>query len=219
MNTEKKHLYFVPGLAANPSIFDFINLPEDQYELHFLEWLIPVKQTESIEDYAKRMCQNINHDDFILIGVSFGGVMVQEMKKICQPKKTILISSIKSKNEMPVSMRFSQKTKAHKLIPTKAFSKIEKYEKFAFGNMLKGKVKLYKKYLSMNDELYIPWAIDTIVNWRQDTPCKDIIHIHGTKDYVFPIENINNCIKITGGTHAMILNRAKEISNILLEHL
>jgi len=219
MNTAKKHLYFVPGLAANPSIFDFISLPKEQYELHFIEWLIPESQTESIEGYAKRMCQNITHDDFILIGVSFGGVMVQEMKKICQPKKTILISSIKSKNEMPTSMRFAQKTKAHKLIPTKAFSNIEKYEKFAFGNMLKGKVELYKKYLSMNDELYIPWAIDTIVNWKQETVDEEIIHIHGTKDFVFPIENINNCIKVTGGTHAMILTRAKEISNILIEHL
>jgi esterase/lipase len=219
MRIEKTHIFFVPGLAANPMIFDFIDLPKDKFEMHYLEWLVPENKNESIENYAKRMCQSIECKNPVLIGVSFGGVMVQEMKKICNPQKTILISSIKNKFEMPIRMRFAQKTKAHKLLPTKALTNIEKYEKFAFGNMLKGKVKLYKKYLSMNDELYLPWAIDTIVNWNKETTDQDIIHIHGTKDFIFPIENIKNCIEVAGGTHAMILTKAKIISDILKEQI
>ena len=216
---EKTHIYFVPGLAANSSIFEYIELPKDLYKLHYLEWLVPEKESETIEAYAQRMVAHIKHKNVILIGASFGGVMVQEMKKICKPKKVVIISSIKSKNEMPARMHFVQKTKAHKILPTKVFSNIEKYEKLAFGKMLKGRVKLYKKYLSMRDELYLPWAIDTILNWKREITDPDIIHIHGTQDFIFPIENIKDCIKVEGGTHIMLLTQAKEISAILKEQL
>ena len=110
MQDEKIHIYFVPGLAANPSIFDLITLPNNHFEPHYLEWLVPESDHESIEDYANRMCDHVQHANCILIGVSFGGVMVQEMKKILNPLKTIIISSIKNKHEMPMRMLFAQKT-------------------------------------------------------------------------------------------------------------
>lgn len=217
MNDEKLHIYFVPGLAANPQIFDFIDLPQENVEKHFIEWLVPESRNETIESYALRMSREIKHKNIVLVGVSFGGVMVQEMKRILNPKKTIIISSIKNKNEMPSRMRFSQKTNAHKIFPTKAFSNIEKYEKYAFGSMLKGRIKLYKKYLSMRDEMYLPWAIDAIVNWQQEESDAEIVHIHGTDDFIFPIKNIKDCIEIDGGTHIMVLTKAKIISDILQE--
>ena len=96
---EKTHIYFVPGLAANKSIFEYVSLPQEHFELHFLEWIIPLSIQESIEDYAKRMCEPIAHENPILVGVSFGGIMVQEMSKLIKPKKVIIISSIKNRDE------------------------------------------------------------------------------------------------------------------------
>lgn len=219
MQNKKIHIYFVPGLAANPTIFNLIKLPKKYFEFHFLEWLLPENSAESIENYAKRMCDNVKHENVVLIGVSFGGVMVQEMKKILNPLKTIIISSIKNKNEMPLRMRFAQKTNAHKILPTKAFTNLEKYEKYAFGDLIKGRIKLYKKYLSMRDENYVQWAINTIVNWKQATTDEEVVHIHGTSDFMFPIENIQHCHKIEGGTHIMVLTKAKEINLILRQVL
>jgi len=219
MRDNKIHIYFVPGLAANPSIFDLIHFSDKHFELHYLEWLVPANNSETIEAYASRMCANVKHQNIVLIGVSFGGVMVQEMKKILNPLKTVIISSIKNKNEMPLRMRFAQKTNAHKMLPTKAFTHLEKYEKYAFGDTIKGRIKMYKKYLSMRDEVYVPWAIDTIVNWGREKADPDILHIHGTTDFMFPIENVKNCIKIEGGTHIMILTKAKEINAILQKQL
>ncbi len=218
MQHKKIHIYFVPGLSANSSIFDLIRLPNEQFELHYLEWLVPESDSETIEEYAQRMCAHVKHTNVVLIGVSFGGVMVQEMKEILKPIKTIIISSIKNKSEMPLRMRFAQKTNAHKILPIKAFTNLEKYEKYAFGDVIKGRIKMYKKYLSMRDEVYVPWAIDTIVNWRRENSDPDICHIHGTGDYMFPIENIKDCIEIDGGTHIMILTRAKEI-NVILQNM
>jgi hypothetical protein len=41
-------------------------------------------------------------------------------------------------------------------------------------------------------------------------------HIHGTADFVFPIENISNATLLEGGTHVMILNKGSKVSKLLL---
>ena len=73
---EKKHIYFMPGLGANPKIFEYILLPKDRFEIHLLEWKIPISEDESIQDYAQRMTREIKNQNPVLLGVSFGGVLV-----------------------------------------------------------------------------------------------------------------------------------------------
>ncbi len=212
----KTHIYFVPGLAASPSIFEFLELPSKQFEIHYLDWLIPLSQNENINHYAKRMCDRISHKDPVLIGVSFGGIMVQEMSKIVPVEKTIIISSVKSKKELPKRLRVAKVTKAYKLFPTKAVTNLEKFAQYAFGNTAKKKVDIYRKYLSMRDENYLPWAIYNVLHWQQEDPLPNVIHIHGNNDGVFPIKHIKNCNVIEGGTHVMILNKAQQISKLLV---
>lgn len=212
---EKTHIYFVPGLAANTKIFEYISLPKSHFELHFLEWLIPLSTNEPIENYAKRMCERVEHKNPILVGVSFGGIMVQEMNKIINCKKIIIISSIKSRNELPNRLKIAQKTKVYKLFPSKIIENIEEYERYFLGDYLKKRAELYKLYLSVRNADYLEWGIYNVLNWKQEKPLKNICHIHGNKDEIFPIKNIKNTIKINDGTHIMILNKAKKISQIL----
>lgn len=214
---KKHHVYFVPGLAASTAIFEYLDIPSEDFELHYLDWLLPESPEESIEHYAQRMCNRITHQDPILVGVSFGGVMVQEMGKLIHTKKTIIISSIKCKKELPRRLRFIKSTRAYKLLPVRALSNIENYARVAFGKTLKKRMDLYQRYLSMRDTKYLPWAVKTVLHWQQQEPTKNVIHIHGTKDGIFPIKHIHNCKAIEGGTHIMILNKAKQISNVLQE--
>lgn len=216
--THKIPVYFVPGLAASSKIFEHIILPNN-YEVHFLEWLPPLDSQETLDAYVKRMANMVEKNDAILIGVSFGGVIVQEMKKLVNPKKVIIISSIKCRAEMPLRMHIAQKTYLHKLIPNITPAGIEKYEKYAFLDSIKKRIHLYKKYFSVDDKKYIPWAVHTIVNWQRTEPDTEIIHIHGTHDGVFPVQNIQNFTPISDGTHVMILNKAKKINSILADIL
>ena len=210
-------IYFVPGLAASTAIFEYLELPEDTFEIHYLDWLVPKSETEILSDYAKRMCARITHKTPVLVGVSFGGIMVQEMSKIIATKKTIIISSVKTKYELPKRLRLAKATKAYKLFPTKAIVNLENFSKYAFGDFAKKRVVLYRKYLSMRDETYLPWAVYNVLHWQQDTLFPNVVHIHGDADGVFPLKHIKNCIIIEGGTHVMILNKAKKISKILME--
>ena len=202
------HVYFMPGMAANPTIFEYIKLPKDRFKTHWLEWIIP-NPNESIASYAERLSQKVEYDNSVLIGVSFGGIMVQEMSKFLKLKKIFIVSSVKCSSELPKRMKIAKKTKAYKLIPTQLLSNVEALAKYTFGETVAKRVELYKKYLSVNDKRYLDWAIKQVVCWEQEKPLPNIIHIHGEKDGVFPIYNIKDCIKIKGGTHIMIINKYK----------
>jgi len=206
INNEIVHVYFVPGLAANPSIFEHIKLPEDQFQIHWLEWLIP-ESNESLKDYALRMNSFIEYDNIVLIGVSFGGIVVQEMSKYLNLQRLIIISSVKSRAELPRRMRYASNKGLVKFIPTSLLNHIDQFERFAFGDFLKKRANLYKKYLSIRDVSYIDWSIKNMINWDCKTPIPGIVHIHGDEDLVFPYKYINGCIPVKGGTHIMVVNR------------
>ena len=208
MGQEIKHVYLMPGMAASPLIFEYIRLPESQFKLHFLEWILPLKG-EALSAYALRISAHIKHENPILLGVSFGGVLVQEIDKHIAVEQLIIVSSVKTKHELPVKMQLARTTGAYKLLPTQLASKIDVLEKYAFGETMVKRLELYKKYLSVNDSYYLSWAIAQIVCWEQDTYREDIIHIHGDNDPVFPVKYIKNHINIKGGTHIAIINKYK----------
>lgn len=210
------HVYFMPGMAANPAIFENIKLPEDQFRIHYLEWIIPNKD-ESLKSYASRINEYIKHDNIALIGVSFGGVLVQEMAKTLQLKRLIIISSVKCRNELPRRMKVAATTGLFKIIPTSLLNYVDQFETFAVGDFAKKRAKLYRQYLSITDQRYIDWAIKNMVLWDCDEPVENVIHIHGDQDLVFPHKYIKGCITIKGGTHIMIINRYRWFNEHLPE--
>jgi len=54
-----------------------------------------------------------------------------------------------------------------------------------------------------------------MVSWNRTTELENIIHIHGDKDPVFPINKIKNCIIIPEGTHIMLITKYKWINENL----
>lgn len=215
----KKHIYFVPGTAANSKIFDRIKLDDQKYEMHFLTWHIPSSKNQSIESYASELCQQVTHKNPILIGVSFGGIMVQEMSKIIDYEKLVIISSIKNKYELPKGLKIIKKLKLYTLAPTRIIVPLEQLLTLSFGKKAKKQIEAYRMYLSQRDATYLKWSIKKVLFWDQEKSISNIIHIHGTKDFIFPIESIENFISIEKGSHAMILTKAQKINKILSQEL
>ncbi|NNK83569.1 MAG: alpha/beta hydrolase, partial [Flavobacteriaceae bacterium] len=145
----------------------------------------------------------------VLIGVSFGGILVQEMSRFLRIRKLIIISSVKSREELPRRMRLAKHTRLYKLLPTRLVNNIDAFTKYEFGKTVSKRLELYKKYLSVNDKVYLDWAIEQLICWRCKKQIPNIIHIHGDKDAVFPIKYISNKIVLEGGTHIMIVNKFK----------
>lgn len=222
MDQTRTPVYLMPGMAANSSIFEHIELPEEHFEVFRLEWFVPDKGM-TLEGYALKMLRQVSHDRPVLIGVSFGGILVQEMARHISAKRVIIISSVKLDREKPRRLLFAKYTQAHRLLPTGLVTNIELLGKYAFGETVTKRIHLYEKYLSIRDKRYLDWAIDQMVRWKQKEYDPGLVHIHGEKDAVFPIQYISNCIRVKNGTHTMIIHRHKwfneRLPTIILEDL
>lgn len=213
----------MPGMAASPRIFEYLSFPE-AYEVVYLSWMPPQKN-EPIAMYAKRMSDRITHERPILLGVSFGGILVQEIAKIRLVSLVIIVSSVKSNLEFPSSMRVAKKTGAHKLLPTQWIKNLESLALQVFGDAIKARVDSYQKYLSERDPDYLDWSIDTMVHWTQTDFDPNTVHIHGDADTVFPfkyLDTSNRFYQLPKATHAMILTHHKwfntHLPNIIKQH-
>lgn len=212
-------VYFMPGLAANPLIFERILLDNTLFDIHYLEWEIPQKD-ESLSDYAKRIASHIREENPVLIGVSFGGILVQEIAKHISVRKLIIISSIKTSLEFPKRLQFIKTTRLYKLVPISLMLGFVKLMQLISGKKMKHKMQLYEKFLSVRDVRYLKWAFEKVLSWNCPVANEKVIHIHGSRDEVFPVKNIKNCIVVAGGTHVMIYTKYRwfnaNLANIIL---
>ena len=161
----------------------------------------------SLREYAAQMARQVCEPAAVLIGVSFGGMLVQEMAEFVKPSRVIIISSIKCTKEMPRRLLLARNPRLHKLLPTRLVNNVDVLARYAFGDPVGKRLRLYDRYLAMRDITYLDWAIDRIVNWEREEPLPGLVHLHGDRDAVFPIAYIGPCTKVPGGTHTMIIHR------------
>ncbi len=210
------HIYCISGFGADERVFSKLDFTGHTF--HFIPWLDPFKM-ENIAAYAKRMSDKIQHENPILIGLSFGGIMSIEIAKIINPHKIILISSVKNIREIPLWMKLSAKLKLDKIFPLKTFPLIEPVENYNLGIENEEELQLVKEYRKNIGQPYTNWATHQIINWKNKWKPANLLHIHGGKDHIFPIRNIKADYVIEDGGHFMIMNRAEKVNNILSEIL
>lgn len=234
-------IYCISGLGADERIFSKLTLPG--VTLIPLQWIQPQKE-ECIEAYAKRMTAQLplhpgsqphshpaNQDPPnqpadqpglldqplsypILMGVSFGGMMALEMAKFFPEAKVILISSVKSRKELPGWMRLAGNLRLNRLLPLRP-PRWDRLETDFLGTETAEERQLVREFSNTSDPVYLRWALGQVINWRNEWQPSACYHLHGTNDKTFPYKNIRATHLIAGGGHFMVMNRAKEVSTIL----
>ncbi len=207
-------IYIFSGLGVDRRVFDNINFKDLNVE--FVDWIDPLKG-EHLENYAERISRKITSENPILIGLSFGGIVAVEISKIIKTEKIILIASAKNKFELPKINRISGKLKLNKLIPRSIFKKQNFITNWLFGIETESEKQLLISILKDTDPNFFSWAINEIVNWKNETSPKNVIHIHGNKDRIIPFKNVKTDFVIEGGGHFMTVNKSKEIEKIILK--
>ena len=109
-----EHIYLISGLGADERVFQ--NLDFGRLKPKFIKWIEP-KDNETIQEYALRLSEQIDTNKPIILGVSFGGMIAIEIAKQIDYQQVILISSAKTKTEIPLIYRISGRLKLHKIIP------------------------------------------------------------------------------------------------------
>ena len=213
----EKTIYFIPGVGANDIIFE--NLDLSGYEVVHLKWP-KHKKHEPLETYVKKLLPQIKKDTRpILIGMSFGGVVAVELAKLVNPYKTILISSIKTYHERPLKLLFLNSLKFHRLVPGKLVIEFRFWMRWLLGKLSTHDLAMIDRMIEDIDIEFNEWAVDQVINWKNEEVPDNLTHIHGTRDRIFPHFYIKDAIWIKGGTHFMVVNRAKEISKIIIKEL
>jgi pimeloyl-ACP methyl ester carboxylesterase len=215
-----KHLYCISGLGADERIFSKLEVPDT--DIHHVKWLPPGELSESIEVYADRIAQQIVHSNSIILGVSFGGMMAIEVAKRIPVSAVILLSSIKSRNELPGWMKGCGLLKLNALIPNRPISSIRPLkmirplENYFLGTESPEEKRIADDFRDNVDPKYLKWSLTQVLNWKNSWIPPVIYHIHGEKDRIFPIGKVRPTHTIPKAGHFMIMNRYKEINEILL---
>ena len=208
----KKTIYCISGLGADERAFNKLQI--DNAELITLRWLPPEKN-EPIEQYAARMAAGIKHDNPILLGLSFGGIMSIEIGRLIPVKAVILVSSIKSSAELPSWMKWIGATKINRLFPVKSAGFMEPITNRTLGITSVEERTMVREFRKNSPVSYNNWAVDKILNWKSCTANFPTFHIHGSSDRIFPIKKIKATHIIEGGKHLMIMSKAEEVSSCI----
>ena len=209
--------YFISGLGADKKAFQKIKLPP-VYEPVYLDWIVPEKN-ESLNNYARRFSSLIRHDDaFILIGLSFGGMLACEIARLRNPLKTIIISSIGSSDELPWYYKKAASIGLHKYVPIRLLT-AGSILKNMMGTASREDKAIIINYAKYADPGLIRWSMNAILSWDQRERLPGLVHLHGTRDHMLPIKFTRPDYVIKNGGHLMVFNMAEEVNRILNEVL
>lgn len=209
-----REIYFVSGLGADQRVFQFLKF--EGYQPRHIYWLKP-KPSESMAEYAQRLTQQIDSERPVLVGLSFGGMMAVEIAKLIETERVIIISSAKSKAEIPPYVKLLKVFPLHKLVPIKVVNRFGLwFMKWFFGTQSQQQGTLLSNILLDTDDDFLKWAVDQVLDWRNTDAPDNLYHIHGTADRVLPIRFAQDVDQvIEEGGHFMVVNYAVLITALL----
>lgn len=205
--------YFISGLGADKRAFYKIQLPPG-YQPVYLDWIEPLPN-EYFSEYAKRFSSSIDPgEDFIMIGLSFGGMLASEIAKLVPVKQLIIISSLTNYNELPWYFKLAGKLRIHKILTPGIYKQATLLNRFMGTGNNEMKDIVYS-YVSNIDPAFIRWSLNVIVNWSHKEKDPHIIHIHGSNDHLLPCRYVKPDYIVQKGGHLMVMNKSDEVNTIL----
>jgi len=207
-------VYAFPGLGTDRRMFD---LQDDlDCELRIPEW-IPPQKNETMNHYAGRFSQLLDTSEpFSIMGVSLGGMMCMELAKYMQPEKIILISSCKTRSELPPHIQMGKFIGGAELAPIPFVRRAIRVYNQRFGDLPYEMKTVFDEMVTTVNGEFLKWAATAITRWQNETIHNNIIHIHGTRDKVLPYKYVKADITLMGGSHYMVGTRSEEV-NALIE--
>ena len=211
-------IYLLSGLGADNRLFNGLTFSESHRVVH-LPMPVPTHR-QTMASYAKQISTGIDPtEEFILIGVSLGGMVAREISAFLKPKKVILISSAQHRSELPPLYRFMGRLKVNRLVP----GWLTKYSAFVLQPLFENDSwkdrRFFRSMLLTKPSSFYKRTVDMIVNWDRNEGSPDIIHIHGTGDRTLPFKLVKPAYAIERGSHMMVYTRAKEVNSIIRDIL
>lgn len=209
-------IYCLSGLGADERIYA-------RMKLRGRAWVhIPWPEHDEYDElpcYAQKVSALIEDDNPIIMGVSLGGMIGVEISKIRPVKKLILISSAKTRSEMPPYDGLFGKLITSKILPPFVYKTPNPVLMQRFGAETEEDEALLSAILKDSDGKFMKWAMRAIALWQNETYLQPVSHIHGRKDKMIFPENVHADHWIEDGGHMMVYNRAEQVNRIIEQEL
>jgi pimeloyl-ACP methyl ester carboxylesterase len=214
----KSRIVFIPGLGADARLFrhqksifkNAITPP----------WLTPQKG-ESLSHYAQRWSQHLKLvPGCILVGVSFGGMVVLEMARWVKPKAVILIASCQGPASVPWLWRITGQLPAWPFIGKTLTKMFPGAGSRFLGAETKEQQDLLVRMLFETRDSFMRWTLRAIQGWDGfNSEDLRIYHIHGKRDHLIPIQGVEPNQVVKDGGHLINLTHAKEVNEFIKKYV
>jgi len=205
-------IYAFGGLGVDEKVFQNFYL---NYDLIVVKWPAPAPN-ESFKRYVNRLILSIDTTQpFILMGVSFGGMVAVELSCMLQPEKTIIISSVASAKELPIIYRWFGKMNILSWLPDSLLKPPMFIMNWLFGVSHQKDKALLSKIVDDTDIHFLRWASDKIMRWDNSKIPSNLFRIHGDKDRILPVMKVADNYVIEEAGHFMVVTHADRISAVI----
>jgi pimeloyl-ACP methyl ester carboxylesterase len=194
-----------------------MNLQLPGYHKVCISW-IPALPNESITQYAGRIKSQITVENPYIIGLSFGGIVAVEISKQIKFKKMVLISSVRTKDELNKMQFFFMRLGLYRIIPGSLIKHTNFLTYSYFGARSTNDKKVLTHLMQDTDVSFFRWALKSIALWDNKEVPERTIQIHGTADRVIASRLLHPDYRIKGGGHLMVFNKADTISKIIMHY-
>ena len=155
--------YLIPGLGADERVFRRLRLPGPR---QVLSWLKPESPTEPLVHYAARLAEAVPADEPCwLVGVSFGGLLAQEIGRLRPLARVVPISSLSSPRDLPPLLRLAGTTGLRRLLPFGLLKGLPRLAQWFFGARDSTEYRLLRQILRDTDPNFARWATQLLA-WR-----------------------------------------------------
>ena len=212
-------LILLPGLSASREVFE----PQLQQFPNAIvpDWPEP-NPGETFAAYAERFSEQLRpHRPCILGGMSFGGMLAQEMARFLKPEGLLLMATIRGPDELPLYGRIGKRFRG--LIPYLPMRVLQTltgvFECPGVRSLFPFRRILARQFREANRELF-RWSLDQICRWSEP-PVVDcpVWHIHGDNDLVLPASRTTPDCLVAGAGHVLSLSHPQDINRFIRECL
>jgi len=214
-----RRIYLMPGMGASPAIFKGLRFP-DEYRPVYMEWLMP-EADEELAAYTLRLIRRYAiEENALLLGMSFGGVIIHEIAKQIGAGKLIFVSTVKTHEEFPPWYAWGRRLRIWRWLPYKLITNPARTARLFPKGKIRKRLMLWEQYMAIRDKQYFTWAMQSILNWQSPMPRWPYLHIHGSRDHIFPMRYLKGEIfPIPGAGHLAVMTHPKKVSKLIAAHL
>ena len=206
--------YLLPGLGADERVFRRLHLPGPS---QVLSWLPPAWPTEPLARYAARLAEAVPPGQPCwLVGVSFGGLLAQEVGRLRPLARVVLVSSLGQPRDLPPLLRLAGATGLHRLLPFGLLKWLPRLAQWFFGARGGTEYRLLRQILRDTDPAFARWATAQLLAWR-GPGLPGAVRLHGSCDRLLPPGAARIDYPVPGAGHFLIVSHAAWVSQVLRE--